>query len=173
MILQVEVDGCAGIVVLIAQASWAKGRWLIVAFYIDDDGKWTYVVKSVHPVTPSTQQPTWPAVLLAKELSSVQETQMTNGAREALIAYLSDQIDTRGQSSITKATRGRRVRAQVSRFRIDGAAAGAKRQAPTQEKNAPQLKKKKLRALREGLSRQGYLQTPSSVQERRSLFLFF
>jgi hypothetical protein len=41
------------------------------------------------------------------------------------------------------------------------------------KKNAPQLKKKKLRALREGLSRQGYLQTPSSVQERRSLFLFF
>ena len=98
VILQVEVDGCAGIVVLIAQASWAKGRWLIVACF-DDDGKWTwtYVVKSVHPVAPSTQQPTWPAVLLAKELSTVQETQMTNGAREALSNFLSDQIDTRGQ----------------------------------------------------------------------------
>ena len=89
VILQVEVDGCAGIVVLIAQASWAKGRWLIVACF-DDDGKWTYVVKSVHPVAPSTQQPTWPAVLLAKELSTVQETQMTNGAREALSNFLSD-----------------------------------------------------------------------------------
>jgi len=133
VILQVEVDGCAGIVALIAQASWAKGRWLIVACF-DDDGKWTYVVKSVHPVAPSTQQPTWPAVLLAKELSTVQETQMTNGAREALIAFLSDQIDTRGQSSRTETTRGCRVRVPVSRLRIDGAAAGAKRPAPTQEK---------------------------------------
>ena len=117
---------------LIAQASWAKGRWLIVACF-DDDGKWTYVVKSVHPVAPSTQQPTWPAVLLAKELSSVQETQMTNGAREALIVHLSDQIDTRGQSSRTETARGRRVRVPVSRLRIDGAAAGAKRQASKQE----------------------------------------
>lgn len=142
VILQVEVDGCAGIVALIAQASWAKGRWLIVACF-DDDGKWTYVVKSVHPVAPSTQQPTWPAVLLAKELSTVQETQMTNGAREALSNFLSDQIDTRGQSSITKTTRGRRVRAQVSRFRIDGAAAGAKRQAPTQEKKRTPAQEKK------------------------------
>jgi hypothetical protein len=142
VILQVEVDGCAGIVVLIAQASWAKGRWLIVACF-DDDGKWTYVVKSVHPVAPSTQQPTWPAVLLAKELSTVQETQMTNSAREALIAFLSDQIDTRGQSSRTETTRGCRVRVPVSRLRIDGAAAGAKRPAPTQEKKRTPAQEKK------------------------------
>ena len=72
MILQVVVDGCAGLLVLIAQASWASGRWLIVACF-DDDGELTYVVKSVHPVESSTQQPTWPAVLLGKELSTVQE----------------------------------------------------------------------------------------------------
>jgi hypothetical protein len=83
VILQVVVDGCAGLLVLIAQASWAKGRWLIVVCFDDDDGKLTYVVKSVHPVKPSTQQPTWPAVLLGAELSDVQETQMEKGAREA------------------------------------------------------------------------------------------
>ena len=74
MILQVVVDGCAGLLVLIAQASWASGRWLIVACF-DDDGELTYVVKCVHPVEPSTQKPTWPAVLLGKELSTVQETE--------------------------------------------------------------------------------------------------
>ena len=36
MILQVVVDGCAGLLVLIAQASWASGRWLIVACFDDD-----------------------------------------------------------------------------------------------------------------------------------------
>ncbi len=81
MTLLVVVDGCAGLLILTAQASWANGRWMIVVCF-DDDGQWTYVVKSVHPVEPSTQQPTWPAVLLGAELSVVQETQMEKGARE-------------------------------------------------------------------------------------------
>jgi len=140
VILQVEVDGCAGIVVLIAQASWAKGRWLIVACF-DDGGKWTYVVKSVHPVAPSTQQPTWPAVLLAKELSTVQETQMTNGAREALIAYLSDQIDTRGQSSRTETTRRCRVRVPAA-FGSTVLRLVRSDRLQRKKKNAPQRKKK-------------------------------
>ena len=75
VILQVVVDGCDGFLVLIAQASWASGRWLIVVCFVAD-GELTYVVKTVHPVEPSTQKPTWPAVLLDKELSTVQETEM-------------------------------------------------------------------------------------------------
>ena len=101
---------------------------IVVCF--DDDGQLTYVVKSVHPVEPSTQQPTWPAVLLGAELSAVQETQMEKGAREALI--MSDWIATRGQ---TEGIRGCRERTQVSRLRIDGPdvpSVRAKRQAPRQ-----------------------------------------
>ena len=72
---------------------------------------------------------------------------MAKGAREALIKHLSDQIDTRGQSSRTEPTRGRRARVPVSRLRIDDAAAGssvrAKRQAPTQENKRTTQDKKR------------------------------
>jgi hypothetical protein len=68
---------------------------------------------------------------------------MTNGAREALSNFLSDQIATRGQRSGTETTRRCRVRVPVSRLRIDGAAAGAKRPAPTQEKKRTPAHEKK------------------------------